>query len=216
MTSLHIIDERKATFEHALKTLKETGRMLIVHRSAPTCTLPLFSEARERLLQYDESSLDIIKDLQAIGCDVQWEIECLTIRMSKMRWLAMIHDRFPSEFEAVSSREILAGLRELSEGVMKYADDVVEFPDRLMFITAQWPLIDTYPTVGRKPTDVHIQNNVSACKTAAAAKPPDELQYRLDITGDIRKVLEQKELDMRQRLRDRHKHHQTSAGILPC
>ena len=214
MTALNFIAEPKLTFEHARKTLKQTGKMLIVHRAAPMCTLPLFSEARERMLQYDQSYLDIIKDLQAIGCDVQWEIECLTIRMRKMRWLAMVHEKFPTEFEAISSHEILSGLRELSEGVMKYSDDVIEFPDRLMFITAQWPIMDTYPTVGRKLTDAHKQNRQVGSVEPATDKA-DDLLYRLDITKDVRKVLQQKEHERQLLLEDKNKRQATASGILP-
>lgn len=217
MNSLHYIPEPRLSFEHALKTLRETGRILIVHRAAPMCTLPLFSEARERMLQYDQSYVSIIKDLQAIGCDVQWEIECLTIRMSKMRWMSMINDRFPSEFHAISQHEVLAGLRELSEGVMKYTGEIIEFPDRLMFITAQRPVMDTQPTIARRPEAVTSAKRHQSPAGQAGGKggQQEQLHYHLRISSDVRALLKEKEAEEREKRAVTRQKREGAGGILP-
>ena len=44
--------------------------------------------------------------MQACGLDVQWDIECLPIVMPKLRWLAMLRDRFPPQLNLVSDFEV--------------------------------------------------------------------------------------------------------------
>ena len=209
MTSMQYLEEPRVTFQHALMTLKQTGKMLIVHRAAPTCTLPLFTEARERMHTHDQSYLSIIKDLQVLGCDVHWEVECVTIRMRKLEWLSLVFDRFPSEFQAISHFEILAGLRELSEGVMKYASDtdVIEFPDRLIFITAEIPVLDPqYPRIGRKSLSTTRHSGETGSR---------EVKYELKVSDDIETLLRLKEEEKREREALKRKNLTATGGILP-
>ena len=44
--------------------------------------------------------------IQACNLDVQWDIECLPIVMPKLRWLAMLRDRFPPQLNLVSDFEV--------------------------------------------------------------------------------------------------------------
>ena len=187
--------------------IQETGKLLIIHRAAPMCTLPMFSEFKERMLQYDKSYETIIQDLQAIGCDVQWDIEILPVRMSKLKWMTMIRDRFPSELEMISTHEVMAGLRELSEGVMKYSSDIIEFPDRLMFISASKPIIDACPLIGRRKDTMA---NQSKAGTAGARK---ELSYQMKMDTDIAAILRQAELQKQQVKKEKRK--KTASKILP-
>lgn len=78
-----------------------------------------------RLADNDASYMDIVRDLQSVGLDVQWELEVVPVRMPRRKWLAMMRDRYPPQMEIMSDTEILDGLRELTEGVLKYEGDLV-------------------------------------------------------------------------------------------
>ena len=69
--------------------------------------------------------MDIVQHLQNSRLDVQWELEIVPVRMRKRKWLAMMRDHYPPQLEIMSHTEVLGGLRELSEGVLKYEGDQV-------------------------------------------------------------------------------------------
>lgn len=188
LDTIQYIDDQKKTYQNIIKTTSEFGKLLIVHRAAPMCTLPFFTDVKNRMLQYDQSYLNIIQDLQSCGLDVHWDVESLLIRMPKMKWLAMMKSRFPSQLELVSNHEIMSGLREISEGVMKYSNDTVEFPDRLMFITAQRPIFTPgFPKVQR----------FNAVKFTTCNKLPvngKKLMYEMDVTSEIDRYVKEKEM----------------------
>lgn len=69
--------------------------------------------------------MDIVRGLQSVRLDVEWELECLPVYMPKRKWLAMVRDQHPSQMEVMSDTEILSGLRELTEGILKYEGDEV-------------------------------------------------------------------------------------------
>lgn len=78
-----------------------------------------------RLTDNDISYPEIIKDLQLCNLDVTWKVECLPVCMPKRKWLAMLKDKFPTQTEIFSEMEIVSGIRELSEGILKYEGDMV-------------------------------------------------------------------------------------------
>ncbi|KAK2171740.1 hypothetical protein NP493_1029g00019 [Ridgeia piscesae] len=172
------IDNPRETYTNIMKTLKRYGKLLIIHRPAPMNTLPIFREARQRLSENDKAYMSIITDLQACNLDVQWDIECLPIVMPKLRWLAMLRDRFPPQLNLVSDFEVIAGIRELSEGVLKYEGDLVEFVDRLLFITASSTVFSEYPTIQRFGN--------SALRPFAGL---EDLQYKMPVTPDLAQYL---------------------------
>lgn len=137
-------------YNNIAKCLSPGGTLLIVHRPAHLITLPFFRDAQHRLVANDVPYMDIVRDLQGVKLDVQWELEVVPVTMDKTRWLAMLRDHYPPHMEIMSHTEILAGLRELSEGVLKYEGKQVEFTDRLLFIKAtRSKLEDGYPSVQR-------------------------------------------------------------------
>nr|XP_054757148.1 uncharacterized protein LOC129263249 [Lytechinus pictus] len=173
------------TFAHIMRTISSLGKVLIVHRPGPMNTLPLFSAANKRLTEEDndEPYTKLIKSLQQIRVDVRWEIETLPIVMPKAKWLAMLQKRFPPQMEIASQGQVQQGVRELTEGMLKYAGETVEFYDRLLFITACHPMVDCgYPSVQRSG--------------AAATQPYPGLlnqKYTLTVTPDIYKHLRELE-----------------------
>ena len=95
----------------------------------------------------------------------------------------MIHEKFPPLMEVMSTFEIQAGLRELSEGILKYEGDMVEFQDRLMFISASRPMFSDYPTIQRYGG-------------AQTYKPPPaigDLSYKMAVTEDIKDFVKERE-----------------------
>ena len=168
----------KETFANIMKTMGPGGRLLVIHRAAPANTLPLFDDARTRMKQLDRSYSQLVSDLQSQEhrIDVQWQIECLPVLISKKKWLGMIRDRYPPQLEVFSECDVRSGVRELAEGTFKYQGDIIEFTDRLLFACSTHALFDDYPDIQRFG--------------ASALRPfpgLDELKYKMEITGDMKK-----------------------------
>ena len=193
MDTVQYFDDPKIAYSQIFKTIREYGKLLIIHRAAPMCTLPFFSDAKERMVQYDQSYLSIINDLQSCGMEVQWEVESLPVHMHKHKWMAMLKEKFPAQMDMVSDTEVVSGLRELSEGVLKYPDNMVEFPDRLLFITAQKPFFDPgRPRVARFAGKKYMP--VSPLKG-------EILTYEMDVTDDIKKFVLEKQRAHQEKLK---------------
>ncbi|KAL3891517.1 hypothetical protein ACJMK2_003778 [Sinanodonta woodiana] len=122
-------------YENMMKCMSKDSRLLIVHRPSNVNTLPIFNNAKQRLEDNETPYTDIIKDLHSCNLDVQWEIEALPVLMPKRKWFSMLKGKFPPQIEIMSDSEIVSGMRELTEGILKYEGEMVEFTDRLLFIT---------------------------------------------------------------------------------
>lgn len=179
------------TFAHIMKTLSKHGRILILHRPGPMATLPFFSEATRRFSDEgvaDEPYIKIIKNLQANKVDVKWEIETIPIVMPKTKWLAMLQEKFPPQMEIISKAHVQSGIRELTEGMLKYQGDMVEFYDRLLFITATHSLVGgSYPSIQR-------------CGASDALPYPGvatDMKYTLKVTPDLYAHVQTMEREMK-------------------
>ncbi|XP_059176182.1 uncharacterized protein LOC131955895 [Physella acuta] len=148
------LEEPRTMYQNMLKCLTPNGRILLIHRPAELTTLPYFTDAKHRLVENELSYTEIIKDLQDCRLDVAWQLECLPIQMKKKRWLGMLREKYPTQMEVLSQNEVVSGIRELTEGSMKYQGCMVEFNDRLLFITAT-PCQQqaTVPSLHRKGAD---------------------------------------------------------------
>ena len=180
--AIDFFHEPLVTYHNVMKTLKLGGKMLVIHRPAPMNTLPLFDDARGHMANMDQSFMSIIQDLQSLDLDVQWEIECLPVVMPKLKWMAMLQEKFPTHMEGLSNLDVRLGIRELSEGIMKYVGDLVEFSDRLLFISATHRTISHYPSIQRYG--------------ANALKPfpgMEDLKYNMRVTSDIKKIVTEAE-----------------------
>jgi hypothetical protein len=126
---------------------------------------------------------DIIKDLKSCDFDVQWEIECLPILMSKKKWYSLLKSKFPPQMEILSDVEVQCGIRELSEGIMKYEGDAIEFNDRLLFIVVSNPAEKRrgYPGIKRYNADDF-------------SPFPDikDMHYSMEMSDDIKKYVHNK------------------------
>lgn len=185
--AIQCMDDPKTTFKNIQKCLNPGGKVLIINRSAPMNTLPVFTDAKLRLEQYDQSYEVFIQELQKCGLDVTWDIECLPIIMSKDKWYGMLHERFPSQMELVSDYEVRLGLRELSEGVFKYGDHPVEFSDRLLFITASVAKVQQLP---------RIQRHKFALTTTAPQPPKpttSAVKLMMEVTPELQSFVREKE-----------------------
>lgn len=171
-------------YTNMIKCLSTHGRILIVHRPSSINTLPIFQNAKQRLEDNETPYDDVIKDLKALDFDVQWEIECLPIQISKKKWYSMLESKFPPQMEIMSDFEVRSGIRELAEGVMKYEGDVVEFTDRLLFIVVTKPTHKRrgYPSVKRYNADDLMPF------------PTDkDLMYSMEVSADLKKYVNQKQ-----------------------
>lgn len=180
--SLHYLQHPLLLFQQIRACLPTDGKLVIVHRPAMMNTLPYFKDAVKRLQETDVDFMTTVRELQSAGFDVQWEIENVPVLMPKHKWLSMVKHKFPPQLEIIGNMEIHCGLRELSEGVLKYEDEMVEFMDRLLFITATpaddgttLPLIKRYGTIGYQP-----------------APGLKDLTYKLDVTPDIKRLMSAK------------------------
>ncbi|KAL8578855.1 hypothetical protein ACOMHN_022148 [Nucella lapillus] len=121
-------------YANLMECLKPGGILLLLHRPGCLSTLPVFKSAKNRLADNDVAYMDIIHDLYSIPhMAVHWQLESVPVRIRKRKWLAMVRDRYPPHMQVMSTTEVLGGLRELSEGVLKYEGDQVEFDDCLLF-----------------------------------------------------------------------------------
>ncbi|XP_071113139.1 uncharacterized protein [Haliotis cracherodii] len=168
-------------YENILKCLAPGGKILITHRAGSLSTLPYFKDALDRLQDNETPYMTIIKTLQSCNLDVEWELECLPIIMPKKKWFAMIRERFPPQMDQLSDYEIMSGVRELSEGIMKYPGDVVEFTDRLLFITAcRTEHTSCIPSIQRH----------GVCDSLPPPSSTD-LKLSMTLTPEVRKYLKQ-------------------------
>lgn len=133
--AIRYFDNPKDTYMNIMDCLSPGGQLLIVHRPSNLNTLPIFGNAKERLESNETPYMDIINHLQDCKLDIQWEMECLPLIISKRKWFRMLKEKFPPMMEIMSDSEILSGVRELSEGVLKYEGEQVELVDRLLFIS---------------------------------------------------------------------------------
>lgn len=167
-------------YTNIMKCLSRSGKMLIVHRPSSINTLPIFQNAKQRLEENEIPYADIIKDLKSLDFDVQWEIECLPVTTTKKRWYSLLESKFPPQMEIMSDFEVRSGIRELSEGIMKYEGDVVEFNDRLLFIVVSIPSQKKrgYPNVKRYNADDTLP---------FPAHP--ELNYSMEMSTDLKQCI---------------------------
>ncbi|KAK2158232.1 hypothetical protein LSH36_174g03055 [Paralvinella palmiformis] len=192
------LDDPRRTYQDALGLLSEFGKLVIVQRPADMLTLPVFAEAKERLTKHERSYLRTIEDLQALRLDVSWDVECLPVVMAKSRWYAMVKERFPPQLEMVSNFEVTSGLRELSEGVLKYVDERIEFVDRLLFISASRPVFgDQLPLISRYGDGqaggarrTRIAGDFSA-QQSFVGEP--RIRYEMSVTPDIDELIRDKQ-----------------------
>ncbi|XP_074654441.1 uncharacterized protein LOC141908332 [Tubulanus polymorphus] len=180
----------RATYKNIMKSVAPAGKMVIVHRAFNLNTLPYFENAKERIKQSESPYIDIVKDLQACGLDVHWDVELVPIVMPKVQWLSMVKGKFPCQLEVISDGEITTGIREISEGMLKYEGQVVEFTDRLMFITASIPVKKTdLPKIQR-----HGQSDV------LPNPPSNGLKFRMEVPPDLKTYVNAKKTPERKRL----------------
>ena len=168
-------------YENIMKCLSKNGKLLIIHRPTNLNTLPVFKDAKQRLEDNETPYMEIIKDLRSLDYDLQWEVECLPVLMPTRKWYSMLHSKFPPQLEIMSDYEMFSGVRELSEGVLKYEGELVEFSDRLLFIAVTDPEQKTkgYPSVKRYGA-------------AGNMMPITELKgltYSMELTEDIKKYV---------------------------
>ncbi|CAL1530317.1 unnamed protein product [Lymnaea stagnalis] len=178
--------EPQATYKNMTASLTPDGKILIIHRPGELSTLPIFNDAKLRLTNSEIPYTDIIKDLQACRLDVSWELESLPVLMPKTKWLSMVKMKFPTQMEILSQLEIEAGIRELTEGVLKYEGDMVEFVDRLMFITAtpcRQPA--TLPTLHRSGAELMTEPQETPLKLVMKLSPEKLRELRCKPEDDL-------------------------------
>lgn len=185
--AMNFFDEHRNTFQNIKKCLAPGGRVLIIHRPGPMNTLPIFKEAQERIRDNDQSYEQFIQDLQATHMDVTWEIECLTVQMDRDRWYGMIQDRYPPQLENVSHFEVNVGLRELSEGIMKYAEDTIEFSDHLLFVTGSDSVNAAMPRIRRHSK---MQSDIQPPSTKILGLGA---KYQMEVTPELASLVRAKE-----------------------
>lgn len=181
--AVRYLAEPRKTYSDVLDTLEDFGRLLIIHRPGSMNSLPVFQDAKTRITETEDHYIGIIRDLQSLGLDVEWQVECLPVTMPTSKWYAMVADRFPPQMEMTSPYEVVSGLRELSEGILKYTGDDIEFVDRLLFISATRTVLTQQSSIARHQ----------------AAPLGNPMKYEMEVTPDIRQYVRAKERLLGQR-----------------
>lgn len=181
MDAIDYLTEPQETYKNIMKTIKNFGKLLIIHRPAPMNTLPLFSDAKSHMNNMDQSYMSIIQDLQSLNLDIQWEVECLPITMEKWKWMSMLKDKYPIHLEGMSNLDLRLGIRELSEGILKYEGQTIEFIDRLLFISASHRVVTSYPSIQRFGSN-------ELCPFPGV----DSLRYSMVLTPEMKRIVDKK------------------------
>ncbi|KAK6491576.1 hypothetical protein HHUSO_G3674 [Huso huso] len=169
------------TFTQVLNTLHASGKILLVHRPGPITTLPFFRKAKKKLEEQDYPYMKIFESLRKLGADVQWKIEHVPVTIKKDDWLSLLGMKIAPILQHLSDYEVATGLQELTQGCLKYSEEVVSFEDRLMFISAHKLSEEggAYPSIQR-----------SGC---VHSTPPHsavwDLPLKLPLTEDLIKYL---------------------------
>lgn len=181
---IHHVTSNMYTLFSQLKTcLNEEGKLLIIHRPGMLNTLPL---PKHMVKQFEGNDVDIgpiLNALQDAGFDVKWDIEICPIVMPKVKWLSMLQEKHPADLENFEDIMIRNAVRELTEGMFKYEGDMVQFTDRLLFISAspsirgRAPVLTRYGSKGYKPPPVVDE---------------DDLKYNMAVSSDIQRILDNK------------------------
>ncbi|ELU15659.1 hypothetical protein CAPTEDRAFT_187136 [Capitella teleta] len=185
--AMNYFDEHRNTFQNIKKCLAPGGKVLIIHRPGEMMTLPIFKDAQQRICDNDQPYDAFIRDLTATHLEVTWEVECLPVKMDRDRWYAMIQDHFPPQLENVSAFEVNLGLRELSEGVMKYSEGTIEFADRLLFVTGA-ECDAPFPRIRR-----HSKLGAESVVPASSKILGRRVKYELEVTPELRSLVRAKE-----------------------
>lgn len=179
---IHCLTGNMYSLFSQLKTcLHEEGKILIIHRPGMLNTLPLPKNMVKDFEARDVDIAPILNALQDAGFDVKWDIEICPIVMSKVKWLSMVQEKHPADLESSEDIVIRNAIRELTEGMFKYEGDIVQFTDRLLFISAspslrgRAPLLTRYGSSGYKPAPVVSE---------------EDLKYTMPVTSDIQRILE--------------------------
>ncbi|ESP03401.1 hypothetical protein LOTGIDRAFT_171491 [Lottia gigantea] len=178
----HYLEEPQDVYRNIIKCLTEKGLLLIIDRPTPLNTLPISQLARQRFEDYEAPYMRILKDLQDSHLVAEWEIETVPIVIQKKKWYKLLKGKYPPRFQALSNGEVLSSVRELSEGVMKYHEPIVQFSDRLLFITAcspRNPLV--YPNIQRYSRNDYMPF------------PGLQRKYELEVTPDLEQYVRPKE-----------------------
>lgn len=163
--------------------LNEEGKLLIIHRPGMLNTLPLPKHMVKEFENRDIDIAPILNALQDAGFDVKWDVEVCPIVMPKVKWLSMIQEKHPADLEVSQDVTIRNAIRELTEGMFKYEGDMVQFTDRLLFISASPTLrgraavLTRYGSSGYHPPPVVVE---------------EDLKYHMPVTPDIQGIIDNK------------------------
>lgn len=179
----HLTGNMYTLFSQLKSCLHEEGKILIIHRPGMLNTLPLPKRMVKEFEGRDVDIGPILNALQDAGFDVKWDIEICPIIMPKVKWLSMIQEKHPADLEGSEDVMIRNAIRELTEGMFKYEGDIVQFTDRLLFISAspglrgRTPMLTRYGSSGYKPPPVVSE---------------EDLKYNMPVSADIQHILEHK------------------------
>ena len=112
-------------YNHYFKQKVVVAQMLINLNPFLHYTTKIILLFTYRLADNDIPYMDIVKDLQSVRLDVQWELEIVPANIQKRKWLAMMSEHYPPQMEIMSKTEMLGGIRELTEGMLKYEGETV-------------------------------------------------------------------------------------------
>jgi len=113
--------------------------LLLITRPQYEIDYPLWDEARHVWAQNQPSLETFVAELQRAGfCDIQHTIEPYPCSVSLERWQSMVKARFWSTFSHFSDEQLESACQTIAENEKhRIKDGVIEFEDRLLFISAR-------------------------------------------------------------------------------
>lgn len=138
----HHLENRVSTFRGFYESIEpspsDRPSLLIITRPQKDIDYPIWSDAKVVWAENQPSLEEFVSELEEAGfTDVSSDIQRYPCSIPLERWQAMVRNRFWSTFAGFSDEELDAACEAMPETERhRLHDGVIQFEDRLLFITA--------------------------------------------------------------------------------
>lgn len=129
---VHFVENRQQLFEGICHQLCKNGKLLILTRPKWT-QLPFFTTAHETFSETQPSLESLKKELLEAGIQPVSVIEEFVFSMPKERWYGMLRNRFMSNLQNFTDKEIEEGIEQLEQTFKN--QEMIDFKDQIIFLS---------------------------------------------------------------------------------
>jgi len=134
--AIHHIEQKSLLFHNLWQRLTPGGIFLLL-LLPPTIDYPLFDKALRLYEKTQPHYQEMTNLLEQVGFVVDVNIVEYPLELLKVQYFQMVKNRYMSLLSRFNDAELAAGLKEMEE---KYENEsILEFSDRMVFITATKP-----------------------------------------------------------------------------